>query len=68
MKDQDFSATLLIDKSPEEVYQAINNVRGWWSADSQGSTENLNNEFKLDFESHWWAFKIIETVPNEKVV
>ncbi len=37
----DFSTTLLVDQTPKEVFQAINNVRGWWSEEIEGSTHKL---------------------------
>ena len=66
--NQDFSTTILVYKSPNEVFNAINNVRGWWSAGTQGNTVSPEGEFMIDFGSHWWAFKIIETIPGQKVV
>ena len=68
MQNQSFNTTIFVDQSAEEVYRAINNVRGWWSANAEGSSNLLNDVFKVDFGSHWWALKIVETVPGKKVV
>lgn len=62
------SITITVPKPAEEVYSAINNVRGWWSAGANGRTSNLHDEFLIDFKRHWWTFKIIETIPGQKVV
>jgi hypothetical protein len=66
--NQNFSTIILVDKSPEDVFNIINNVHGWWSARIKGNTVNLHDEFMVDFGSHWWAFKIIEAVPGQKMV
>lgn len=66
--NQDFTTSLLLEQSPKEVFDAINNVRGWWSKNSEGSTYKCYDDFKVHFGTHWWAFKIIEMVPYEKVL
>ncbi|MDF2189860.1 SRPBCC domain-containing protein [Paraflavitalea sp. CAU 1676] len=69
MNDQSFTTTLLIDKSPEDVYKAMVNVRGWWSEEIEGGTTNLNDEFKYHYmDVHTARMKLIEVVPNKKVV
>jgi hypothetical protein len=42
---KDFTITLLVDNTPKEAFDAINNVRGWWSEDIEGRTDELG-EFK----------------------
>lgn len=69
MNTPDFSTTLLVDQTPQEAFNAINNVRGWWSEEIDGSTDKLNAEFDYHFEDvHRCKMKIIEFVPYSKVV
>ena len=69
MAAKDFTTTILVDNTPEEVFNAINNVRGWWSEEIEGSTDTLNSEFDYHYEDvHSCKMKIIELVPNKKVV
>ncbi|CAL1519403.1 SRPBCC domain-containing protein [Chitinophaga sp. MM2321] len=65
----DFTTTIMVDQSPQEVFNAVNNVRGWWSEEIEGSTDKLNEEFLYHYEDvHRCKMRIIEFVPNEKVV
>jgi hypothetical protein len=69
MTTPDFTTTILVDQTPKQVFDAINNVRGWWSEEIEGGTNKLNDEFKYHYEDvHSCKMKIIELVPNEKVV
>src|SRR4051812_32114489 len=69
MSAPDFTTTLLVDQTPEQVFNAINKVNGWWSEEIEGSTNKLNDEFKYHYEDvHRCKIKIIEMVPHQKVV
>lgn len=69
MTSPDFSTTFLVDQSPEEVFNAINNVRGWWSESVEGITDKLDEEFLYYYKDvHISKMKIVEFVPNKKVV
>ena len=68
MQNQNFTATLLVDQAPEEVFTAINNIRGWWSEDIEGSTDKLDDEFMYRDKHLHAKMKIIQLVPGKKVV
>src|SRR5258706_5698747 len=68
-QQSDFTTTLSVDQTPKETFNAINNVRGWWSEEIEGSTDKLNDEFKYHYEDvHRCRMKLIEVIPDKKVV
>ncbi len=69
MTTTDFTTTILVDNSPNEVFNAINNVRGWWSEEIEGNTDQLNEEWTYHYEDvHRCKIKIVEFIPGKKVV
>jgi hypothetical protein len=69
MNNQNFTTTLLVGQTPEEVFNAINNPRGWWSEEIEGNTNKLNDEWTYHYEDdHRCKMKIVEFIPNKKVV
>jgi uncharacterized protein YndB with AHSA1/START domain len=69
MKTQDFTTTITVDKSPADAFNAITNVRGWWSEEVKGNSSKLDDVFDYHFEDiHRCKIKLIEVVPNEKMV
>ena len=71
MNSQNFTTSFTVNKTPEAVFDAINDVRGWWSAvpGIEGSTDQLGAEFTYRYEPyHWSRQRITELVPGRKVV
>lgn len=67
MDNQNFTITLLIDQTAKKVFDAINNVDGWWTK-IEGSSQNLNDVFTVHFGETFITHKIIEFNPNKKVL
>jgi hypothetical protein len=69
MATPDFTTTTLVDQTPENAFDAINNVRGWWSEEIEGSTDKLNSVFDYHYEDvHRCKMKITEMIPGKKIV
>lgn len=69
MKTSDYSTSFSVDKSPEEVFKAINNVRGWWSGEVEGDTDKPGAEFTYRVPGvHYSRQKITTFVPGKKIV
>jgi hypothetical protein len=65
----DFTTTIIVDNPPGEVFNAINNVRGWWQGQIEGITDKPNEDFTYRMEEiHFSKQKIVELIPNKKVV
>jgi Activator of Hsp90 ATPase homolog 1-like protein len=68
MTSTDFSTAFAVDQSPEEAFAAITNVRGWWSGNVEGPTDELGAEFTYRYQDrHYSKQQITELVPGERV-
>src|SRR5690242_18818943 len=69
MTTSNFTTTIVVDQTPQEVFNAINNVRGWWQGEIEGSTDKLNDEFTYRMEDiHYSKQKLTEVITGKKVV
>lgn len=69
MSTKGFTTTFTVEQSPQQVFDAINDVRGWWSEDIEGRTDALGATFVFRYKSlHRSTHEITEFVPGKKVV
>jgi len=74
MENQDFTTTIWVEQTPAEAYKTILNVRAWWSGlhgeSFEGSSEKIGDEFSFfaGGGAHYTKQKLVELVPNKKVV
>ncbi|UJR82368.1 Hypothetical protein I5071_44330 [Sandaracinus amylolyticus] len=69
MSNQDFAITFVVDETPEEVFAAITNVRGWWSRGIEGDTAKVGDEFTYRHKRlHRSTQRMSEAVPARRVV
>src|SRR3954463_15137962 len=74
MTAENYTTTVMIERTPLEVFAAINNVRGWWSEEVDGDTDRTGAEFAYrghddaDTVEHLSRIRVVELVPGERVV
>ncbi len=69
MSKNDYATSFTVDQSPEQAFDRINNVRGWWWGEVEGDTDKLNTEFTYKVPGiHFSKQKITKLVPGKKIV
>lgn len=68
MNDHNFTTCFMVDRTPDAVFAAINNVRGWWSQDVSGPTDKAGEAFDYRYRDlHRCRIRVVELVPGRKV-
>lgn len=69
MPDNSLTIEIVVPNTPEQVFAAVTNVRGWWSEDVDGETTDVGDEFTFtDHVEHWCRFRLTEVTPARRVV
>ncbi|WP_211277239.1 SRPBCC family protein [Thermoflavifilum aggregans] len=66
--NKDFTCYIEVNITPRDAFKMINRVSEWWIKDVEGSTEKINDKFTVRFGNTWKSFKIIELIPDKKIV
>jgi uncharacterized protein YndB with AHSA1/START domain len=69
MTDQSFTTTTTVDRTPDEVFDAIRDPRAWWSSTIEGQAHEVGARFSFDDPgNHLWRFQVTELVRPERIV
>jgi hypothetical protein len=69
MKGENFTVAIRVDRSPQEVYDAVNDVRSWWSGEIDGPTDRLGGVWTYRYQDlHRSTQKVTTLEPGKKVV
>lgn len=68
MSDQSYTTSFTVDRPAIDVFNAINDVRGWWNEDITGEADAVGAEFThLVKDIHRAQIQVTELVPGERV-
>ncbi|MBC7301266.1 MAG: SRPBCC domain-containing protein [Nocardia sp.] len=69
MSDSNFTATTVVDVTPEVAFAAINNVRGWWNETIEGATGTVGDSYRFEVPgAHRCTMTTTESIPGERLV
>lgn len=65
---QNYTTSITVDQSPDDVFAAVSNPRGWWSADIEGGTMQPGDVWYYQARDlHRCTLKVLESTPGRKV-
>ena len=68
-QNESFTTSITTDKTAHEVFEAVTNVRGWWSQTITGDSKQQGDEFEFEVKDiHYSRQKLVEVIPDKKVV
>lgn len=67
-KEQDYYVSISANATAQEAFKSINNVPGWWTKNFEGHSEKPNDIFTVRFGETFITSKIVELIPDKKIV
>ena len=69
MSRPSYTTSFSIDRAPDQVFDAINDVRGWWMTKIDGDNRAVGDEFSYRVPGvHFCRMRVTKLVPGETVV
>jgi hypothetical protein len=68
MKNSDYNCHIVVGVTSREAFEGIACVSGWWGTNFTGNSKKMNDVFTQRWGETFGSFKIIELVPDKKIV
>src|SRR3954452_10267885 len=69
MSNSSYTTSFSVDRTPNEVFDAINDVRRWWMTKVDGDNGAVGHPFSYRVPGvHFCRMRVTELVPGERVV
>jgi|SRR6516225_146803 hypothetical protein len=68
MNKQDYSSTITANITPKKALERISRVSDWWTKGFTGASRKVGDTFTVRFGETFVDFKIIEVIPEKKIV
>ncbi|HSZ85716.1 MAG TPA: SRPBCC domain-containing protein [Puia sp.] len=65
---KNYHAAITAKTTAKEAFKNVNRVKDWWAKNLTGNSKKLNDFFTVRFGETFVTFKLIEVVPDKKVV
>jgi uncharacterized protein YndB with AHSA1/START domain len=69
MTHSSYTTSFTVDRTADQVFDAINDVRSWWMTKVEGDNRAVGNEFSYRVPGvHFCTMRVTELRPGERVV
>jgi hypothetical protein len=69
MEAKNFTTNILVDKTPAEAFQAIKDLRAWWSEDIEGETDRPGETFFYHYNvTHLAKIRLVEMIADKRLI
>lgn len=69
MTSSNYALSFTVPQSPDAVFAAIANVRGWWSQEISGGTEHVGDVFAYRYKDlHRCSIAVMEAAAGKRIV
>jgi hypothetical protein len=64
-----YTTAFVVDQTPQQAFDAITAVRGWWSRGAEGVSDQLGGEFVHRYQDvHRYQVRVTTLEPGRRVV